>query len=245
MKYFSMEKTVPVKLIQFQEEQKLMTVCNYDISFTMVTSFDNVDEVHEAQLQQDIGFSKIMTFLVSVIDGSVVFGAESSSELFSMLHEYYNNVIVLPEVSENYLLAALHCKLNAITSDATFVQQIKIYDCDEKVTYDYMMTDDEEYDELPSEEEWMGELSYWEGCWWNRPDVNTMDKRAESEEEYENWIKIREEQHIDELNMQAFRDIEAAFTNEEAENSGELISVDFKNSSAKEKKHVWKPVLVE
>lgn len=243
MRHFSMEKTVPIRLVAFVETPQAIIPKNYDISFVMMTDIDDMYDIESAQQQQDRGFSKIMAFLTGVVDESLVFGKERNNELFNKMHDFDNNVIVLPEVNEHCLAATMHAKMNAITEEFTMVQQIKIYDKDDKVTYEYILTKDEEYEELPSDDEWMNEFSYWEGCWWNRPDVNTMDKEAESQEEYEHWLEIRQKERIDDLNMETFREIDEAYNN--GVKDGKLISVDFENSDAKKGKHVWKPVLVD
>lgn len=244
MRNVSMEKTVTIRLIEFNSTQQLVQPIEYDLSFTMTTYFDSPDEIDEAQLNQDISFSKILFFLSEVIDQSLVFDADNNSELFNKFQGWHNNIIVLPEVVPYYFMSAIHAKLNTISKDTTKIQKIRLYDKTDKVSYEFFKDDDDLYYELPDDDSWLGEskLRYWSGCWWNRPDIGTMDRIAETQEEYDLWLQVKTEQKIDELNMYPFNEIEKDFYNTD-DDTCEVIPVDFTKS--KDKRTGWKPVIVE
>lgn len=242
MKSFLLEKTVPVKFITVVNNTLLMS--DYDLSFTMVTEFvPNRMEYNEAQKLQNISFTKVVTFITDILDGSVVFDAGLDDDIISKFYEFNNNFVTLPFIDESTLMAALHCKLNAIVDENTHIDRIKLLEKTENICYEYVSID-EEYTELPSEEEWNTEFSYWKGCWWNRPDVNTMDRNAKDKKEYDDWMRLVKENNLEKLYTQLFEDIEKVFANIDG-SAGEVIEVDFEKSDVSHGKHIWKPVLVD
>jgi hypothetical protein len=243
MKTFMLEKTVPVKLISVVNDT--LTVNEYHISFTMLTEAEQEDaaSLKQAQQNQDIGFAKVVTFLSDVVDGSIVFDVNTMDKHVNTFYDFNNNFIVLPDSSDQMLVVALHCKLNAIVHENTYVDRIKFRDTHENICYEYVCVD-EEYTELPSDKQWSTELSYWPGCWWNRPDINTMDRNARDQEEYDDWLKLKSETNIDDLNMQIFKEIEQAFSNVST-CAGEVIEVNFEKPDPATGRPIWKPVLVD
>ena len=245
MKSFFLEKTIPLKLL-FLTAENMLEPNDIDVSFTLVTNIvDNDITLEEAQMQQNISYTKITHFLADVLDQSFVFGYDDLEKVTQSLSSFGNNFVVLPSLDENTLIACLHSKLNAIVDEHTQVDRIKLYDRNEQIQFEYFMVEDE-YDELPSPEEWSTELSYWPGCWWSRNDINTMDRIATSDEELQRWNEMRDEHNLEQLNVQLFQDIEDAFRSESnADAKGELIEVDFASSDVKKGHHVWKPIVLD
>lgn len=243
MKSFTLEKTIPVTIMMFDTLSMTLEPHNFDLSFTLITEAPSNSEkdLLDARKDQNISFSKVVTFTECFINCSVVHDKQSQDNVMAAFGELENNLIVIPELSEMSLIAALHCKFNAITSENSHIERMRLFDINQKLSYEYFMIDEEEYAELPSPDEWNGEYPYWPGCWWARPDANTMDRDATDEEEYAAWSKEKEEKNIDELFMQVFTEIEQKFNEifEGTPKEGEVIPVDF------ESKAEWKPVLVD
>jgi hypothetical protein len=245
MKSFFLEKTVSLKLL-FLTAEKTVEPNDIDVSFTMVTNISDDDiDIEEAQLQQNISYTKATHFLTDVMDQSFVFGYDDLEKATECLSTFSNNFVVLPNMDENTLIACIHSKLNAIVDSHTTVDRVRLHDRNEQLTFEYFMVDDQ-YTELPTEAEWGSELSYWKGCWWSRNDINTMDRIASSEEELARWNEMREEHNLEQLNVQLFDDIEGAFREAaNADAAGEVIEVDFAASDVKRGHHVWKPVVID
>jgi hypothetical protein len=246
MKHFSMEKSMPVKTITVACGMADLQITNYTLTFSLLTKVETEADMEQGHLDQNISFSKITSFIAHILDGSIVYEMSDSDDVIARFQDFNNNFIVLPHMTENTLLACLHSKLNAITAPNTVVEKVAIHDTDLGVTYEYILTEEGDgYDELPDTEEWEQELSYWPGCWWTRQDINTVDKVAANQEEYDRWCKLRDEKDLDELHMNLFTEIENAYKMELEEPAGDVIEVDFKASDAQEKRHIWKPVLLD
>ena len=239
MKSFTLEKTVPIKLILIDQGNNLLDIANYNISFTMVTEADHEDtkSIQQAQLNQNISYTKIVTFLEGVLDSSLVYAIDADS-VYADLSKYDNNFLVLPDLSESILISALHCKLNVIAEENTFVDSVILKDTEAKISYQYVITPDEGYVELPTDQSWVGEFSYWDTPWWYRNDISTMDHNAHSQEQHERWLEIKESGKIDEMNTETFRAIEEQLTeifdqaHKHNTGPGEIIEVDFSNKNS-------------
>lgn len=241
MKSFTLEKTVPIKLIFVDQENNMLDLVNYDISFTMVTEADEGDSTSmlEAQLRQNISYTKILTFIEGILDNSVVYAAETES-VYSNLSEYNNNFLVLPALGESQLISALHCKLNVIAEPNTFVDSVVLKDTVANISYQYVITPDEGYSELPVTQEWVGEFPFWDTPWWYRYDISTMDNNAETQEQYQKWLDLKSVSKVDDMNTQTFREIEEQLTElfhevkktkPSCTGPGEIIEVDFAKKS--------------
>lgn len=246
MKSFTLEKSVPVKLLFVNHISNLIEVNDYDIKFMMITEAESNDQEHmtQAYYDQNVSFSKVVNFLSKVINNSLVFDRECADHVIQNFADYDNNMIMLPDISDRTLTAALHCKFNSIISKNTIVEKVTVLDKLEDITYEYLLIDDD-YSELPTEETWCGDLSYWDECWWHRNDTGTIDNRAQNQEEYDNWLELKQEQNIDQLNTSLFTEVEEYYkelfhTNKHKE--GEVIEVDFESKTTTTP---WKPTLVE
>lgn len=248
MKDFILEKTLPIRLVGFNEFSGSIEIMNFDLKFSMLTGAQSADPEHirEAQQNQSISFSKAITFLEGVVDNSLYLTPLTSDALYAtLLGSYNNNIILLPDCAEVYLMNALHCKLNAITHEDTVIEKLELTDLDNKLTYTLISTEEESYDELPSDSEWLGEFSIWDTAWWNRGDVSTLDRTMDSKEEYDATMEKLDMDQIHQLNTAILREIEENITSMLQENGdipipqGELVEVDFGK-----KETGWKPKLV-
>lgn len=240
MKNFSMEKTVPIRLLLVDSEESELKFISYTLSFTLVTAVTSHEQIEQAQMDQSISFTKIMAFLESVVDNSVVFDTNSSQTSYNKFAEFTNNLMVLPDISEYAFMAALHCKINKFIKESTQVDTLTLEETSIGVKYEYTLIEDD-YDELPSDEEWSHELSYWDGCWWNRADTNTFDKIAHCQEELDEWNDMVKNSEHGNLFTAIFDQIENSF-DKLKEHPGELIKVDFENKQPAKR---WQPVLVD
>jgi hypothetical protein len=194
-----------------------------------------------ARKDQNIAYQKIVTLIEQLLDQSVVYEMDYSDLVYDTFSQYGNNLITLPVLNEMSLIAALHSKFNVIVSSNTHVDRIKMKDTNDNLQYEFTMVDEDEYLELPRDDVWSTELSYFSGCWWQRNDVNTMDKNASSQEEYEEWCKVKQENNVDEQFKSLFMEIEKqidSFFASGSENPADVIDVDFE-------KNTWKPKLVD
>lgn len=252
MRSFNLEKTIKIKLMMFDNDIKKVEVKTYEVNFTLSTDASEVDDIFQAQVDQNVSFSKILYFLENVVDESFVF----KNDIMADMHKYVattfdNNLIILPSLEEHVLVLALHSKMNAIAVQSN-IERIQLKDLDLQLNYDYFS---DEFDDivpaLPPMSEWLGELSFWEVPWWNRNDASTFDNCAESPEELE-AVRKRMQDEDDDANMhnQAFevleneirslfkraKDSKEGKTTEEAE----IIEIDF----AEKKQKKWVPKVI-
>ena len=249
MKSFTMEKTLPINLILFDEIVNQLTVLRYKLTFSLLTDSPSASakDLLEAHMNQNISFAKVFTFLETVLEHSICITPYHKD--YNMIREnaYNNNMLVLPDTNESSILSCLHAKLNSITCPDTHIEKLVLEDLTNNITYTYNKTEDEEFDELPTTEEWVTELSYWDTPWWYRDDALTVDGYAESESDLIAWRKAAEEENLEELNRELFTDIEESVRNavkqvtDQNSEKGTLVEVDF---TAKDKKKTWKPKLV-
>jgi hypothetical protein len=253
MKEFNLEKTVTVKLMVFNGPNARIELKNFKISFSMITMVDSdKNDNLIAQLHQNISFSKVFYFLKEIVNESILFEKEYIKDISNYLKTCNNNLIVLPDIREGTFIAALHRKLNSISHETTYVPRIKFHDVDQDLTYVYTcISDEDDYEELPSIKDWMGEFSYWKNPWWDRSDQSTWDQAAESKEELE--LYLSDPAGLDQQDNELFEEIESQLTdifhNELVEaglaeqKTGQLIEFDFKKKEDKPSKK-WTPVVV-
>jgi hypothetical protein len=245
MSNVNLEKTLDVNMMMFDESTQRIEIMQCKILFTMITLApdDSAESISEARINHSINFAKCLTFLELMLDHAIILSADVDDNLLSVLGPYTNNLISLPEVNETHLLAALHCKLNTICGENTHVNLVKLTDNIQGLSYSYFQEDKDIYPELPFEQaDWLGEFPYWDTPWWNRNDITTLDRSADTQEEYDEWQKALTESEMELANTALFDEIEAtvraAAEGISSASSGELIEVDF------EQKRPWKPTLV-
>ena len=241
MKSIDLTKTIPINLLLFTENALETLVV--DFSFTLITEAetDSVADMSQARIDQNSSFTKIVTFCENVLNETVVFSVEDCDIVDTWFAELQNNFMMLPNVSEMTMIAALHYKLNSIISESSLVTTITLNEKIQNLTFNYTFIDDGEgYTELPSHSDWCPELSYWPEPWWCREDITTIDRVARSQEEYDNWVvgdKITVEKSSTDLFSSIDSQYEDMFSESEPKD-GDLIDVDFKQST-------WKPRLVD
>jgi hypothetical protein len=242
VKNIDLTKTVPISL--FLLNNNVLEMLCVDFSFTLITEAesDSAEDLLQARVNQNVSFAKIVTFLDSVLNETVVYSIDDANLVDKKFDQIENNFMILPDVSEMVLLSALHYKLNSIISENSLVTAITCNDKLQNLSFSYNFIDEGEgYTELPSYEEWCPELSYWNDPWWCRNDITTIDRVAASEEEYHSWLsgdKITVEQQSVEVFDSIDSQFKELFSEDADKTEAELIDVDFKKST-------WKPRLVD
>ena len=244
MSNVTLEKTLDVNIMMLETDR--IEVVQGNIMFTMLTTAadDSEQSMQEARIDHSVNFAKCLTFLELMLDHSLLIPANLEQSFISELAPYNNNLISLPDVNETCLLAALHCKLNTICGPNTQVRVMKFTDTVQGLSYIYDPDPelDSTYPELPStQQEWLGDLPYWDMAWWHREDISTLDRNAFDQDEMDVWIEAKTEADMDNANMSIFDNIERTVreaSQENSEPSGELIEVDFKQQTP------WKPKFV-
>lgn len=227
---------MPLSLMFLDTQSQTLDCAHYELSFTLITEITDRAQLDQQKIKQNISFTKLLTLIEAVVDQSLVIDAEAQT--FQDIAVFNNNVIVLPEATEAMLTMALHNKFNTVVDPDTYVDCVRLKNTTDGVSYEYVHTD-KDHSDMPTIAEWLGELSYWESPWWLRPDISTLDRCAQSQEEHDKWQRTRAEAGIDELNSRAFTDIEneitVMFTKDQPESlrekDGEVIEVDFLNKN--------------
>lgn len=219
-------------------EQRQLLPRRLEISYQMFTESDDDDE----DIMKDMSDAHNLSFLsvdlfMAMIDHSIVTDIDNLPIVDQWTDDYFdNNVIVLPELIEGELLAALHRKLNVITHKSTVIPLVQIKDMDENLTFSLGLSDVDTRI-LPEQDEWLGEYPYWETAWWNRNDISTYDNFAETKREWTAWKK--EQPRLDQIAQEPLRMLSKSINN--ITGPGELIEIDFKEKS---KAKAWTPRVV-
>ena len=229
MKAIDLTKTIPVNIMLFNDMN--IEVLNVDLSFTLATtaSSENKKDIEQARFNQNVSFTKIVTFIDCVLKDSVIYAKSDTEIVEQIFGNVTNNFMALPDVSETMIIAALHCKFNSIISENSEVSTVMLKEKTQDMQFNYTFLDEGEgYTELPGKSDWCPELSYWSQPWWMRADIITIDKIAENQEELEKWqstdmITVEESSNaLFEQIDQQFKDL---LTNEVKQ--GEVVEVDF------------------
>lgn len=243
MKTLKMEKCIPVRMIALDAENGYMDIADLELSYVIATEVDDptAEKLLQAQLDQNVGFAKINIFVENMMDNNILVTVPGTEILGEKLDIFENNIVMLPDLTEVTLMSTLYAKFNTITGRDTNVKSISIKNIRDNVTYSFDLGDeeDDDYTELPTATEWLGDYPYWEKTWWERDDISTYDKGAETLEELESWKIHSRENRVDELNRQTFIEIEKEVTSvfdrvtqerdKNTEHAGELIEIDFKH----------------
>lgn len=236
MNNFILEKTVPIRLIAFNDANAVMEVLNFEFMFSMLTGSPSADpeDLKIAQRNQSISFSKAIAFLEGVVDNSMYITSDTPEELHTiLLGGYDNNLILLPECAEIFLMNALHCKLTSIIHEDTVIDRVQLTDLDNKMSYTLVMDGEYDYEVLPPDSEWLGEFTLWDTAWWNRNDVSTFDRMFETQEERDKLLEKIDLDQLQMLNTSVLMEIEDSINDLLDESGdkpmpqGELVEVDF------------------
>ena len=249
MNILQVSKMIPVHMLWVfdTDDKKQIKAQTYQIEYSLRTEVAETESQKQAFLQQNISFSLINSFLYDQLHQSIIYDLESKNLVERSFASHDNNFLILPDLSDACLAMSLHCKLNTICHANSFVESISIKDKVDNIAYS-MFADDNEYEQLPTINEWLGELSFWEEPWWRRRDFSTFDNIAASKEEHEEFfnkdvnknILARMEEPIAQIEGQVLADIygkeiKDVVEKTTKEESGELLEVDFKNKTFKPK----------
>ncbi len=247
MNIMQVSKNIPVHMLWVydNEDKKQVKAVTYEIEYSLRTEVEEGQTQKQAFLQQNISFSTINSFLYDQCHQTLIYDMDSKQTVESAFASHDNNFMILPDMSDACLAMALHCKLNVICHENSFVESISIKDKIDGIAYS-MFADDNEYAQLPTINEWLGELSFWDTPWWRRRDFSTFDNIAASKEEHKEFfnkdvnqnILERMQETLDEIQAQVIADIygkeiKEVLDKEEPKETGQLMEVDFKNKKFK------------
>ena len=243
MRSLSLEKTSQIKLIVLEHNR--FVVRQYEISFSMLTrSSEDIKETDQLQVEQNISFAKVMCFIDSILNDSIIITADNLPHYEKTLCEFSNNYVLLPDTIDNTVIDVLTSKLNAIVGDNTEVNSVTLFDLDEQLKYKLEIIEDDDDDDIVNIKEWLGEFVLNDVPWWQRGDESTWDGVAKDREEYD---KVKSSTSDDETESifeeidDTIRSMYKMMKSESSDSSAEVIEVDFQNETKKKK---WKPKLV-
>jgi hypothetical protein len=243
MRSLSLEKTSQIKLIVLEHNR--FVVRQYEISFSMLTrSSEDIKETDQLQIEQNISFAKVMCFIDSILNDSIIITADNLPHYEKTLCEFSNNYVLLPDTIDNTVIDVLTSKLNAIVGDNTEVNSVTLFDLDEQLKYKLEIIEDDDDDDIVNIKEWLGEFVLNDVPWWQRGDESTWDGVAKDREEYD---KVKSSTSDDETESifeeidDTIRSMYKIMKSESSDSSAEVIEVDFQNETKKKK---WKPKLV-
>lgn len=243
MRSLSLEKTSQIKLIVLEHNR--FVVRQYEISFSMLTrSSEDIKETDQLQVEQNISFAKVMCFIDSILNDSIIITADNLPHYEKTLCEFSNNYVLLPDTIDNTVIDVLTSKLNAIVGDNTEVNSVTLFDLDEQLKYKLEIIEDDDDDDIVNIKEWLGEFVLNDVPWWQRGDESTWDGVAKDREEYD---KVKSSTSDDETESifeeidDTIRSMYKIMKSESSDSSAEVIEVDFQNETKKKK---WKPKLV-
>lgn len=224
MKDVYVMQEVPLTIGFYENSNKSINMASCVVEFSLATYAD--DLTPDTQDAHQLSFDKIMTFLESVVDSSVVLyhGTETVDFVRNFVTLIDNNFIILPDSSSYTLPAALHAKLNSIISVESTVEILHIKMTGPGTTYAYVLTENDEYSELPFGTDWVSPYPHWDTPWWFRNDPLTWDAGAESEEE-QLWTRDQLSAGMEEL-MSHFNNADTPVAPKPVK-EGDLIRVDF------------------
>lgn len=243
MRSLSLEKTSQIKLIVLENNRFI--VRQYEISFSMLTrSSEDIKETDQLQLEQNISFAKVMCFIDSILNDSIIITADNLSHYEKTLCEFSNNYVLLPDTIDNTVIDVLTSKLNAIVGDNTEVNSVTLFDLDDQLKYKLEIFEDDDDDDIVNIKEWLGEFVLNDVPWWQRGDESTWDGIAKDREEYDKVKSSTSEDESESIFEEiddTIRSMYKIMKSESSDSSAEVIEVDFQNETKKKK---WKPKLV-
>ena len=229
------ENEVDSKEIQFLE------MFSFNVSWTMFANIDNDISINELSIRQNIGYQKIEHFLRHYCNNALWYEVKDIPTINSHFTVTQNSLCVTPGVNLMYLANVLFAKLNSICDECIIISKLQLQDLSSGITYTVEDNEGEIPAVLPTQEEFMGELSIYDDPWWCRDDVSTYDSKAQDKEELaeikENIEKSKEVLEADFKQIET--EVRSYMTDQK---SAEVIEVDFEQG--KDKK-VWKPKIID
>lgn len=248
MKRFTLEKTCPIKLMVFDESSSRLELKDYVFTFSLMTDPTNYEDLLEAQIDQNISFTRIMFLLEIIVNESILYSADAIQQVSETIYgKINNNLLLTPDVNEGVILALLHMKLNHICQEDSLVEKVRLLDTADNIHYE-LTCDDEDLEDLPSVKDWIGEFSYWAEPWWMRDDASTWDidfENQESLDEFKDTFKHPEIwKEFDNIPDR----VRAIFTQQledkgviEKTEKGTVIEIDFSDNAEQRK---WTPTVI-
>lgn len=202
------------------------------------TPGDPKPEAKEINLQHSINYHKVLFFIESVVNESIILTPAMSEKLLKLFADFDNGLILSPDNGEASLGVMLHAKINTITEFCS-VGAVKLIDKRTNTCYTYF-DEDSEYDVLPTIKELVKNIPFHEQPWWYRNDISTFDGSALNEEEYNRYL----EEHFEKVQSamkEPFTELETKLREAilgEDNTSGDIVDL------AEFKKNKWKPKLI-
>ena len=229
------ENEVDSKEIQFLE------MFSFNVSWTMFANIDNDISINELSIRQNIGYQKIEHFLRHYCNNALWYEVKDIPTINSHFTVTQNSLCVTPGVNLMYLANVLFAKLNSICDECIIISKLQLQDLSSGITYTVEDNEGEIPAVLPTQEEFMGELSIYDDPWWCRDDVSTYDSKAQDKEELaeikENIEKSKEILEADFKQIET--EVRSYMTDQK---SAEVIEVDFEKGTDKK---VWKPKIID
>lgn len=176
-----LEQTHKVALTLIDATARYIESKDYSITYQMFSMATKDDFGNHSQ-NQNKAFLKVNYFLTGILDNSVAFALEDMAQAERFLADFNNNLMVLPDLDDMTMLECLQRKMQTIAGEHTVISKISLTDNASGLTY-HGFYDEEAAYSLPSQENFCGEMSYWETPWWDRYDVLMFDNIASTQEE--------------------------------------------------------------
>lgn len=243
----TLEQSEDIKITIFDPATRYIDSKKFTITYQMFSA-PAKEDAFKHSLYQNSAFLKINYFIKNVLDGSLAFTLDQMDELAKYLAEYDNNFMVLPDLDDVTIMETLHRKFSAIVGEYSVISELSLYDHELNLKYNFYYDEDCVYS-LPEQEEWTGELGFWDTPWWDRYDILTFDNIAKSVEERDAHVADKETRQstvepFDEIDgdiLELLKKVKETVEGESDEvPKGELISLD----NARQKKTGWKPTVV-
>ena len=245
----TLEQSHTVKIAVFDTRQRYIEQKKFTITYQMFSLPEENDVLKQSKAQNS-AYLKIGLFLNNHLDGTLAFTMDDMPMAGKFLSEYDNGFMVLPDLDDVTILEALHRKFSALAGEMTIITKLSLFDEELNLKYNFYYEDEETKYTLPTIDEWLGDLSFWDVPWWDRYDVLTFDNVALDAEERD---KHRADEgaragtyapldDIDDDVEAMLKGIKANVDeeNQEEAKQGELISLD----AARKKKNKWKPTVI-
>lgn len=247
IKTVKLTKTHPIELTCINNvagTSDIEYIQSYDFTLKWkISSFSNeFDNLDDLALAQNVTIHKIEHFVQNYLNNSIWFdanGLEMSNKHFA---ECENLLMITPDTNFTCLGLCLYSKLNSLCKPGMVVTEVYLEDVQLKQSFEYSDIHGEVPVELPTQEEFMGELALWKDPWWMRDDLSTYDSNAHDSADL-SMLREQLDLALDAM-QQDFITIEEQikdilFRDENSE--AEVIELDFNELKENNK---WKPRLV-
>lgn len=225
-----------------EKEIDHMEAFNFVIEWEMFTTIEPNADIVEASIHQNVAFQKIELFLQRYVNGAIWYDEDGMDCVQCHFSSTQNPLFITPVANLTYVTNCLFAKFNAFCNKNVIVCKVKLTDLESGMEYLTSTNSGfiEDVATLPTQDDWMGELSIHEEPWWHRDDVSAYDNRAETKEELVELRQKLEDNH--DLLNEDWTTLEKEIRNvlDPQEPDGEVIDLqDFKKT-----KKQWKPKLV-